>query len=119
LIEPDSALIRAGLVQHAALAWGAHQLDDTIAYLTHQSRPDTPWARAWRIMDAMPFNLKKLRAYLSEHGVGKVTVKKRGHAMTPEELIAGLKLKGRESRTLVLTRYAGVPYVLICADYLT
>jgi len=117
LIEPDSALIRAGLVQHAAAAWGAHQIDDTIAYLTSESSSATPWARAWRILEAMPFNLKKLRAYLSERGVGTVTVKKRGHAMTPEELIAGLKLKGTISRTLVLTRCAGVPSVLICEDY--
>ncbi len=117
LIEPDSALIRAGLVQHAAIAWGAHQIDDTIAYSTSESRIETPWARSWRILESMPFNLKKLRAYLSERGVGTVTVKKRGHAMTPEELIAGLKLKGTLSRTLVLTRCAGVPYVVICEDY--
>jgi len=117
LIEPDSALIRAGLVQHAARAWGAHQIDSTIAYLTSESRFQTPWARSWRILDSLPFNLKKLRAYLSERGVGTVTVKKRGHAMTPEELIAGLKLKGTLSRTLVLTRCAGVPYVVICEDY--
>lgn len=117
LIEPDAALIRAGLVQHAAQAWNAHQLDATIAYLTAESPPITPWARAWQILDAMPFNLKKLRAYLAERTVGNVTVKKRGHAMTPEELIAGLKLKGRESRTLVLTRHHDVPYVLICRDY--
>ena len=117
LIEPDAALIRAGLVQHAGAEWGAHQLDDTIAYLTSESPVQTPWARSWRILDAMPFNLKKLRAYLSELGDGTVTVKKRGHAMTPEELRSGLKLKGTISRTLVLTRYAGVPYVLICEDY--
>ena len=117
LIEPDSALIRAGLVQHAARAWGAHQIDSTIAYLTSESRFQTPWARSWRILDSLPFNLKKLRAYLSERGVGTVTVKKRGHAMTPEELIAGLKLKGTLSRTLVLTRCAGVPTVLVCEDY--
>lgn len=117
LLEPDSALIRAGLVQHAAQTWGAHQLDETIAYLTCQNLPDSPWMRAWRILDAMPFNLKKVRAYLAAGGVGKITVKKRGHAMTPEELTAGLKLKGTESRTLVLTRYAGNPYLLICEDY--
>ena len=34
LIEPDPALIRAGLVTSAGRAWGATQLDETIAYLT-------------------------------------------------------------------------------------
>jgi hypothetical protein len=65
----------------------------------------------------MPFNLKKLRAYLREHDVASVTVKKRGSPITPEELIQGLKLKGgQHSRTLVLTRHAGNPLVLICED---
>jgi SAM-dependent methyltransferase len=118
LIEADPALIRAGLVQHAALAWGAAQIDETLAYLVADQPPMTPWARAWRILDAMPFNLKKLKAYLSAHGVGSVTVKKRGHAMTPDELMSALKLRGGgESRTLVLTRLASQPYVLVCADY--
>lgn len=117
LIEPDAALIRAGLVQHAAQAWDAHQLDPTIAYLTSDRPPDSPWARAWGIRDALPFNLKRLRAYLAERNIGTVTVKKRGHAMSPEDLIAGLKLKGGESCTVVLTRYDGQPYVLICEDY--
>ncbi len=114
LIEPDAALIRAGMVQHAAHTWQAAQIDDTIAYLVADAPPETPWARAWPILDALPFNLKKLRAYLSARGVGAVTVKKRGHAMTPEELTAALRLRGDHACTVVLTRCAGQPYVLIC-----
>ena len=45
----------------------------------------------------MPFNVKKLRAYLREHGVGQVTVKKRGTAVTPETLIA--KLNSTQPKT--------------------
>jgi hypothetical protein len=65
----------------------------------------------------MPFHLKRLRAYLRERDVGRVTVKKRGVAITPEELIKRLRLKGHGSRTLVLTRCRGKPVVLICKDY--
>lgn len=116
LIEPDAALLRAGLVADAALAWDAYQLDETIAYLTADTLPDTPWMRGWRVRDWLPFNLKKLRTYLRERNIGTVTVKKRGSAITPEELIAGLKLKGDGSCTLVLTRLRGAPVVLICED---
>lgn len=116
LLEPDPALLRAGLVTDAAVTWDAYQLDAEIAYLTADSPPETPWARAWRVLDWLPFNLKRLRAYLREHNVGTVTVKKRGAAMTPEELIARLRLAGAESRTLALTRCAGRPVVLVCAD---
>lgn len=117
LVEPDPALLRAGLVQAAAAAIDGGLLDETIAYITTDERPVSPWLRAWEILDWMPFNLKKLRAYLRARDVGPVTVKKRGHAMTPEALISRLKLTGSQPRTLVLTRYAGRPVVLICADY--
>jgi hypothetical protein len=65
----------------------------------------------------MPFQLKRLRTYLRDHRIGQVTVKKRGVAITPEELINRLKLAGSESRTLVLTRCAGKPVVLVCSDF--
>jgi SAM-dependent methyltransferase len=114
LVEPDPALIRAGLVADAAAAFTGSQLDETIAYFTTDERPDSPWLRAWKILDWMPFNGKKLRAYLREQGVGNVTVKKRGSAVTPEVLIPQLKLRGSEARTLVLTRCQGEQIVLVC-----
>jgi len=117
LIEPDAALIRAGLVQDVANAYNAAMLDDTIAYLTADALPDSPWMRGWQVLDWMPFNLKKLRKALQAQNVGTITVKKRGSPVTPEELTRKLKLKGDEARTLVLTRQAGAPIVIICADY--
>ncbi|PJF22448.1 MAG: SAM-dependent methyltransferase [Phototrophicales bacterium] len=117
LVEPDAAVIRAGLVTNVAVTFNGYLLDETIAYFTADSKPISPWVRAWKILDWMPFNLKQLRAYLREQGVGHVTVKKRGSPLTPETLIPQLKLKGDVSRTLVLTRYKNQPIVIICADY--
>jgi hypothetical protein len=114
LVEPDPALIRAGLVADAAAAFSGSQLDESIAYFTTDAKPESPWLRAWEILDWMPFNGKKLRAYLRERGVGNVTVKKRGSAVTPEVLIPQLKLRGSEARTLVLTRCQGEQIVLVC-----
>ncbi|MEO8607783.1 MAG: class I SAM-dependent methyltransferase [Chloroflexota bacterium] len=114
LVEPDPAILRAGLVQDVTEKFNGFMLDETIAYFTTETKPDSPWGRAWRILDWMPFNLKQLRAYLREKNVGNVTVKKRGSPLTPETLIPQLKLKGDESRTLVLTRLQGQPIVMIC-----
>ena len=61
----------------------------------------------------MPFNVKRLRAYLRERGVGRITVKKRGTAVTPEQLRSQLALRGEGSATLVLTRIAGAQHVLV------
>ena len=116
LIEPDPSLLRAGLVRWAAAACGGAQLDADIAYFTTDVRPVSPWLRVWPVLDWMPYQLKRLRAYLRERRVGRVTVKKRGSPITPETLVAGLKLQGDEARTLVLTRCQGRPIVIICAD---
>ena len=117
LCEPDPAIIRAGYVAPLAAALGGIQLDEQIAYFTTDTKPDSPWVRAWEVLDWMPFHLKRLRAHLREQAVGTVTVKKRGSPLTPEGLTRKLKLKGGASRTLVLTRYDDEPIVLICADY--
>lgn len=116
LVEPDAAIIRAGLVADLALELGGVQLDPEIAYLTTEVKPVSPWVRAWKIIDWMPFNVKKLRAYLRERNVGTVTVKKRGTAVTPEALIAHLKLNGNGSRTIVLTRCRGEHVTVVCED---
>jgi len=115
LVEPDPAILRAGLVQDVAEEFNGFLLDETIAYFTTDEKPESPWLRAWRVLDWMPFNVKKLRAYLRAHQVGDVTVKKRGSPVTPEALIPQLKLKGSAARTVVLTRLRGQPIVIICA----
>lgn len=116
LFEPDPSIIRAGLVQNLAVELDGALLDDTIAYLTMDRKVVTPWGRYWKVMDWMPFQLKRLRRYLAERGVGKVTVKKRGFPMSPEELIDKLRLtKGEEERVLVMTRHHAKPITIICA----
>ncbi len=117
LFEPDPAVLRAGLVRQLAVELEVALLDETIAYLTLEKKVPTVWGRYWKILDWLPFQLKRLRRYLTERGVGRVTVKKRGFAMSPEALIARLRLKGGgESRVLALTRSQGRPIVIICED---
>jgi hypothetical protein len=113
LIEPDPAIIRASLVRQLAETLDGVLLDETIAYITADDAPQSAWYRSWEIIDWMPFNLKALRAYLKARDVGTLTVKKRGSAITPEELTAKLKLKGSQSATVALTRHEGKPVVLI------
>jgi hypothetical protein len=119
LYEPDGAVVRAGLVAHAADELGGRLVDRTIAYVTADapapapSSGTAPLATGYRVLDVMPFNLKKLKAYLRERGVGRLTVKKRGTAVTPEQLRSQLALKGDTSATLVLTRVAGRQHVLV------
>lgn len=117
LFEPDAAVLRAGLVQQLAHDLNATMLDDAIAYLTLDNRVETPWGRYWKVLDWLPFQLKRLRRYLVERDIGRVTVKKRGFPLAPEELIGRLRLqKGGASRILVMTRHRGKPIAIICCE---
>lgn len=113
LYEPDGAVIRAGLVADVALQLGGHLVDEHIAYICAPDLRDTPFAKAYKVLDVMPFNVKALKSWVKDEGIGVLDIKKRGTAVTPEELRkqllpggkpAGSKAKSKKSATLVLTR---------------
>ena len=116
LYEPDPAILRAGLVQHLAAQLNAAQLDPDIAYLTSNTYIPTPFARGWRVVDWLPFNLKRLRAYLHGRGVGHVVIKKRGSPLDPVDLIHKLRLQGDQERVIFLTHLRGEPIVVIASE---
>ncbi len=107
LYEPDDAVIRAGLV--TAVAAGVHGglVDPHIAYVTSDEGFTTPFARTYEVLETLPYKEKALKAALRERGVGRLTIKKRGVNVVPEELRRHLDLRGDEEATLVLTRVAG------------
>ncbi len=113
LYEPDGAVIRAGLVSAVAHEVQGHLLDATIAYVTADAPVATPLADGYRVLDTMPFNLKRLRAALRERGVGTLTIKKRGTAVVPDQLRRQLDLKGDATATIILTRVGGSQQVLL------
>lgn len=113
LHEPDGAVIRAGLVADVAAAFGARLVDPTIAYLTGDHPVDSPLVHSYAVEDVLPFHLKTLRTLLRDRGVGRLTIKKRGSAVDPEVLRRQLRLRGPAEATIVLTRVAGQPSVLV------
>jgi hypothetical protein len=113
LYEPDPAVIRAGMVKGLGALIGASQLDPTIAYLTRGSYQATPFARAYRVLSAMPFNLKTLRAVLRDQQIGNLTVKKRGSAVNVDDFTRRLRLSGDKHATVVLTRALGRQVMLL------
>jgi hypothetical protein len=116
LYEPDPAVIRAGLVAHLAARLDAAQLDSSIAYLTAPTPTPTPFARSWRIIEWLPFNLKRLRARLRTLDAGTVTVKKRGAPLDTDTLARQLSSTGTHPLVVVLTRVQGQRAALICAE---
>ncbi|GAA2719722.1 class I SAM-dependent methyltransferase [Cellulomonas aerilata] len=113
LLEPDGAVIRAGLVAQVAAEVDGRLIDPTIAYVTSDALHLTPLATTYRVLDTLPFGLKRLRTYLRERGVGRLTIKKRGTAVVPEQLRKQLDLRGDAEGTIVLTRVGGAQQVLV------
>ncbi|WP_154792963.1 class I SAM-dependent methyltransferase [Occultella kanbiaonis] len=113
LYEPDGAVIRAGLVARVAADLDGTLVDESIAYVTTPSLRSTPFATGYRVLDSFDFGLKRLRTYLRTRDVGRLTIKKRGTAVVPEQLRQQLGLKGTREATIVLTRLRGKQSVLV------
>lgn len=113
LIEPDGAIIRAHLVEQLGHMLGAAKIDDDIAYLTADRPLLTPFARCYHLEDVFPFQLKRLRTYLRERGIGSVIIKKRGSPLDPDELRRRLRLQGDGHCIVFLTRLQGQAMVMI------
>ncbi len=107
LYEPDDAVIRAGLV--TAVAAGVHGglVDEHIAYVTGDEAFTTPFARGYEVLEVLPYRERALKAELRRRGVGRLTIKKRGVNVVPEQLRRRLGLHGEQDATLVLTRVGG------------
>ncbi len=105
--EPDPAVIRAHLVGAVADAVDGHLLDPRIAYVGSDRQVATPFARAYRTLEEVPFREKRLRAALRERDIGTLTIKKRGVDVVPERLRPRLALRGDRVATVILTRVAG------------
>ena len=107
LFEPDDAVVRAGLVTAVAAQIGGWLVDPHIAYLAGDQAVATPFARAYRLVEEVPYHRKALRAALRARDIGSLTIKKRGVDVVPEQLRARLGLRGSTPATVVLTRVRG------------
>lgn len=119
LYEPDGAVIRAGLVADLAVQIGGHLLNERIAYICADTLVDSPFARAYKVKEVLPYNVKQLRSWVKANGIGTLEIKKRGASVTPEELrkqlLAGKAKSATAKATLVLTR-TGEDRVAIVVD---
>lgn len=117
LYEPDGAVVRAGLVTAVAAGVDGGLVDEHIAYVTSDASFRTPFARGYRVVEQLPYREKQLRAALHERGIGRLTIKKRGVQVVPDELRKRLALRGDDEATLVLTRVAGQGTALLVEPF--
>ncbi len=117
LVEPDPALIRAGLTDAFAVRTGCMRLAHGLDYLTAHSRFETPWADFYRILDAMPYHPAKVKQWLQARNARVTVVKQRGTDLQPEQVRRQLQTKKTADGvplTLVLARIGRSFNAILC-----
>ena len=112
LVDPDGAVVRAGLVRQYAARHGLWQLDERIAYLSGDAPP--PGIRAFRVLEDGRYSEKDAARAAAGPGVGRLEILVRGLDVDPNTLRPRLKLKGPNEATVVLTRVGRTPVAYLC-----
>jgi SAM-dependent methyltransferase len=114
LYEPDSSLIRSGLMGNLAQELGLNLLSPQIAYLSSDQAVTSPWLKSYELIEEIALDEKRIAAWCRDRGIGILEIKKRGVDLTPEQLRPKLKLKGAGTATLILTKVGGARKALFC-----
>ncbi|CAM3116046.1 THUMP-like domain-containing protein [Mycobacterium simiae] len=102
IVDPDGAVVRAGLVRQYGARHGLWQLDPDIAYLSGDQLP--PAQRGFEVLERLDFDERRLRQVLARLDCGAVEILVRGLQVDPDALRRRLRLRGSQSLAVVLTR---------------
>lgn len=100
--EPHSALLSAGLAERWAASHGLARIAFGVEYFVGPAPIVSRWSPLLQIEEELPFDRRKLKAWLRERNVGRLEIKVRRARVVPEELRRELKVPGEESRTLLI-----------------
>ena len=116
LHDPNPAVTRAGLVADLARQIGGAQIDEQIAFLVTEDQQPSPFARSLPIIASGPWNEKQVKQTLRALGAGPLDIRRRGLAGDVDAIGKRLRQKGTRPVLLVMTRYRGAPWALVCDD---
>ncbi|MGV0625282.1 THUMP-like domain-containing protein [Mycolicibacter minnesotensis] len=105
IIDPDGAVVRAGLVRHYGTRHGLWQLDPDIAYLSGDELPTG--VRGFEVLESLNYSEKRLRQALTARDCGALEILVRGVRdvqADPDALRRRLRLRGSVALSVVITR---------------
>lgn len=102
IVDPDGAVVRAGLVRHYGARHGLWQLDPDIAYLSGEALPSG--VRGFEVLEQLPYREPRLRQALAGLDCGAVEILVRGVQVDPDALRRRLRLRGSRPLSVVITR---------------
>jgi hypothetical protein len=116
IVDPDNAVVRAGLVRHYGARHGLWQLDPDIAYLSGDRLP--AGVRGFEVLEKLPYKDKRLRAVLAALECGALEILVRGVDVDPDALRQRMRLRGSRALSVVIARIgagaAGRPTAFVC-----
>lgn len=116
IVDPDGAVVRAGLVRHYGARHGLWQLDPDIAYLSGDRRP--AGVRGFEVIDELVFDERRLRQALGALDCGSLEVLVRGVRVDPDALRKRMRLRGSRALSVVIARIgardAGRAMAFVC-----
>ncbi|MDD3051308.1 MAG: class I SAM-dependent methyltransferase [Candidatus Cloacimonetes bacterium] len=115
VFEPDSAIIRAGLVSDYAELNKLFFLDEHIALLTTNERTELS-GRFYSVIDSFSYNLKKLQKYIRENRIGSASIKTRGFSDTVENFRKKITFRGENSCVIFIIRNAKKHEIIITEE---
>lgn len=104
VLDPDRALLAAGLLEELCAVVGGHEIAPGTGYVVAPEAVRTPFARSLQVLQVLPLRTRTLRAWAREHDIGPLTVKKRGAGVNPEALRRQVAPRGTREATLLVTR---------------
>jgi hypothetical protein len=102
IVDPDGAVVRAGLVRHYAARHGLWQLDPDIAYLSGDRLP--AGVRGFEVLEQLAFDERRLRQALAARDCGALEILVRGVRVDPDALRRRLRPRGARPLSVVITR---------------
>lgn len=100
----DPSLERAGLLGVLCAGLPLAAPVPALGLLTSAAPVTSPWLRSHRILEQMPWRLRRVRAALERRGAGLITVKTRAAAVDPDVVQRALRGTGAAPFTVFVLR---------------
>lgn len=107
LLDPDPAVVRAGLVDVCSETLLIGRLDPEEEYLTSDELPAAPFVTPFEVVADLSNNDREIRSYFRESQIGQVEIKCRHVPVDVEAFRKKLPLPGREAAVLLFARVSG------------
>ncbi len=107
LLDPDPAVVRAGLVDVCSETLSIGRLDPEEEYLTSDELPPAPFVTPFEVVADLSNNDREIRSYFRESQIGQVEIKCRHVPVDVEAFRKKLPLPGREAAVLLFARVSG------------